>query len=189
MAPCNDDDFRIVLRGAGIYSWFDPIALTRAVAAFVVVAFARLGLVTKRKAAAIAGILAVPVVLPMYLFTAVGNQVGSQLQPQYPLPLIVLFSLVLVTASSGSSTVRFTRVQTLAIFGALAPRQRRVVAGEHSPLRHRSITPGIQPGSVGNWWWHGVPFGPMAVWFVGSVAFAGLLVLLWPELPRKDVAR
>jgi hypothetical protein len=172
--------------------WFDTklpaIVPWSAVAAFVVVAFAGLGLVTKRKAVAIAGIFAVLVVLPVYVLTAGGDQVGSQLQPRYLLPLIVLFSLVLVTAPTGSSTVRFTRVQTVAILGALAIANvvslqvniRRYVTGAKRQ--------GFNLGSGANWWWHGVPFGPMAVWFVGSAAFVGLLVVLWPELRRKVVA-
>jgi Predicted membrane protein (DUF2142) len=172
--------------------WFDTnlpaMVPWSAVAAFVVVAFAGLGLVTKRKAVAIAGILAVLVVLPVYVLTVGGDQVGSQLQPRYLLPLIVLFSLVLVTAPSGLSTVRFTRVQTFAILGALAIANvvslqvniRRYVTG----AKHQ----GFDLGSGANWWWAGVPIGPMAVWLVGSAAFAALLAVLWPELRRKVVA-
>ncbi len=47
---------------------------------------------------------------------------------------------------------------------------------------------GFNLGSDANWWWHGMPFGPMAVWFVGSDAFAGPLAVLWPELRCKVVA-
>ena len=172
--------------------WFDtqlPAVVPWAAAgAFVTVAFAGLGLLTKRKAVAIAGVLAMLVVLPVYLLTAGGDTVGFQFQPRYLLPLIVLFALVLVTAPSGLSTVRFNRVQTFAILGALAIANlvslqvniRRYVTGAN----HQ----GFNLGAGAQWWWHGVPFGPMAVWFVGSAAFAGLLAVLWPELRRKVVA-
>ena len=172
--------------------WFDtelpPIVPWSAVAAFIVVAVAGLGLLNKRKAVAIAGVLAVLVALPVYVLSAGGDQVGSQLQPRYLLPLIVLFSLVLVTAPSGLSTVRFTRIQTFAILAALAGANLvslrvnivRYVAGANEG--------GFNSGTGAQWWWHGALIGPMAVWLVGSAAFAGLLAVLWPELRRKVIA-
>ena len=178
--------------GTWALGWFDtelpPIVPWSAVAAFVVVAVAGLGLLTKRKAVAIAGVFAVLVVLPVYVLTAGGDQVGSQLQPRYLLPLIVLFSLVLVTAPSGLPTVRFTRVQTFTILAALAIAN--TVSLRVNILRYvtGANEGGFSSGAGAQWWWHGVPFGPMAVWLVGSAAFAGLLAVLWPELRRKAIA-
>ena len=178
--------------GTWALGWFDtqlPAVVPWAAAgAFVTVAFAGLGLLTKRKAVASAGVLAMLVLLPVYLLTAGGDTVGFQFQPRYLLPLIVLFSLVLVTAPSGSPTVRFNRVQTFAILGALAIANlvslqvniRRYATGAN----HQGFN--LEEGVY--WWWHGVPFGPMAVWFVGSAAFVGLLAVLWPELRRKAIA-
>ena len=172
--------------------WFDTklpaIVPWAAVAAFVVVAFTGLGLVTKRKAVAIAGVLTVLVVLPVYVLTKGGDQVGSQLQPRYLLPLIVLLSLVLVTAPSGLSTVRFTRVQTVAILGALAIAN--VVALQVNIRRYvtGADDQGLNLGAGAEWWWHGLALGPMAVWLGGSAAFVGLLAVLWPELRRKAIA-
>ncbi len=179
--------------GTWALGWFDTelpaIVPWSAVSAFVIVAFTGLGLLTKRKAVAIAGVLAVLVALPMYVLTTAGDQVGHQIQPRYLLPLIVLFSLVLVTAPSGMPTVRFTRVQTFVILAALAIANLvslrvnilRYVVGAHIG--------GFRAGAgLQWWWWAGVPIGPMAVWIVGSTAFAGLLAVLWPELRRKVVA-
>lgn len=178
--------------GTWALGWFDTelpaIVPWSAVAAFVVVAFAGLGLLNRRKAIAIAGVLAVLVVLPVYVLTAGEDAVGSQLQPRYLLPLIVLFSLLLVTAPPGASTVRFTRVQTFTILGALAIAHlvslqvniRRYVTGAEQQ--------GLDLGKGAEWWWEGLAVGPMAVWIVGSLAFAGLLAVLWPELRRKAFA-
>lgn len=178
--------------GTWALGWFDTtlpaIVPWAAVGAFVVVAFAGLGLLTKRKAVAIVGVLAVLVVLPVYVLTAGGDSVGSQLQPRYLLPLIVLLSLLLVTAPSGSRTVRFTRIQTFAILGALAIAHlvalqvniRRYVTGADQQ--------GFDLGADAEWWWDGLLIGPMAVWFIGSASFIGLLAVLWPELRRKVTA-
>ncbi|HZL81327.1 MAG TPA: DUF2142 domain-containing protein [Demequina sp.] len=178
--------------GTWALGWFDTqlpaVVPWAAMGAFVTVAFAGLGLLTKRKTVAVAGVLAVLVVLPVYLLTAGGDVVGSQFQPRYLLPLIVLLSLVLVTAPSGSRTVRFTGVQTFAILGALAIANlvalqvniRRYVTG--------SDQQGFNLGAGAEWWWHDLPVGPMAVWLLGSLSFAGLLAVLWPELRRKVVA-
>jgi len=37
------------------------------------------------------------------------------------------------------------------------------------------------------WWWTGVPFGPTALWMIGSLAYAALLAVLWPQLRRAAV--
>ena len=114
--------------------------------------------------------------------------VGSQFQPRYLLPLIVLLSLVLVTASAGSPTVRFTRVQTFGILGALAIAN--VVALQVNIGRYvaGADQQGFNLSARAEWWWPDLPVGPTAVWLIGSLSFAGLLAVLWPELRRKVVA-
>lgn len=178
--------------GTWALGWFDTmlpaIVPWSAAAAFIVVAFAGFGLLNKRKAVAIAGVLIVLVAFPVYLLTAGGDSVGEQFQPRYLLPLIALLALLLVTAPQGSPTVRFTRVQTFAILGALTVANgvslqvniRRYVTGADQQ--------GLNLGAGAEWWWDGLAVGPMAVWVIGSVAFAGLLAVLWPELRRKAVA-
>lgn len=175
--------------GTWALGWFDTglpaIVPWAAVAAFVVVGFAGLGLLTRRKAVAIAGVLAVLVGLPVYVLTAGGDTVGSQVQPRYLLPLIVLLSLVLVTAPPGSRTVHFTRVQTFAILAALAVAN--LVALQVNIRRY--VTGADQQGfnleAGAEWWWRDVPVGPMGVWVIGSVSFIGLLAVLWPQLRRQ----
>ena len=178
--------------GTWALGWFDTqlpaVVPWAAMGAFVTVAFAGLGLLTKRKAVAIAGVLAVLVILPVYLLTAGGDVVGSQFQPRYLLPLIVLLSLVLVTASAGSPTVRFTRVQTFGILGALAIAN--VVALQVNIGRYvaGADQQGFNLSARAEWWWHDLSVDPMAVWLIGSLSFAGLLAVLWPELRRKCIA-
>ncbi len=177
--------------GTWALGWFDTVLPAvvpwAAGAAFVAVAFAGIGLLNRRKATAIAGVLAVLIVLPVYLLTVGGDAVGGQLQPRYLLPLIVLLALVLVTAPPGSRTVRFTRLQTFAILGALA--LANLVALQVNIRRYVTGTDrqGLNLDSGAEWWWPGLQVGPMAVWLIGSISFAALLAALWPELRRKVV--
>jgi len=178
--------------GTWALGWFDTVLPSivpwSAGAAFVAVAFAGLGLLSRRKAAAIVGVLLVLVVLPVYLLTAGGDSVGSQLQPRYLLPPIVLFSLLLATAPHGSRTVRFTGFQTFTILGAIA--LANLVALQVNIRRYISGSDkqGFNLDSGATWWWYGAHVGPMAVWLIGSASFIGLLVVLWPELRRKVTA-
>lgn len=178
--------------GTWALGWLDTglpaIVPWAAVAAFVVIAFAGLGRLDWRKAISVGGVLVVLVVLPVYVLTVGGMKVGEALQPRYLLPLILLFSLLLVTMPPGRE-LRFTRIQTFTVLGALALANlvslqvniRRYVTGADQQ------GPNLDAGA--EWWWSGLPVGPSAVWVIGALAFAGLLAVLWPQLRRQaDVA-
>ena len=154
-----------------------------AVSAFVVVGFAGLGRLNWRKALAVAGVLTVLIVLPVHVLTAGEDKVGANLQPRYLLPLIVLFALVLLT-DTAITGFRFTRVQTFTILAALAVAN--LVALQVNIRRY--VTGADQQGfnldDGAEWWWPGLPLGPTGVWVIGALAYAGLLVVLWPQLRR-----
>lgn len=167
--------------------WFDTqlpaIVPWAATSAFVVLAFAGLGRMTWRKAIAVSGVLLVLIALPIYVLTVGGDKVGEQLQPRYLLPLIVLFAFLLLTETVGGP-LKFTRLQTFAVLGALAIANfvamqvniRRYVTGADQQ--------GLNLDAGAEWWWTGFPIGPSAVWIIGSVAFTALLVVLWPQLRK-----
>lgn len=154
-----------------------------ATAAFIAVGFAGIGLLTWRKAIATGGVLFVLIALPVYVLTAGGDKVGANLQPRYLLPLIVLFIFLLLIVPAGGR-LRFTRVQTFAILGALVLANlvslqvniRRYVTGADQQ--------GLNLDAGAEWWWTGFPVGPTAVWVIGALAYAGLLAVLWPQLRR-----
>lgn len=158
-----------------------------AAAAFIVVAFAGLGRLTVRKAIGVVGVLLVLTALPIYVLTAGGDRIGDSLQPRYLLPLIVLFGLLLVTERAGVDTLRFGRIQTFAILGALATAN--LVALQVNIRRYVTGTDqqGFDLDGSAEWWWTGVPFGPIALWMIGSLAYAALLAVLWPQLRRATV--
>jgi hypothetical protein len=153
-------------------------------AAVIVVAFAGLGRMNWRKAISVTGVLLVLVALPVYVLTAGGDKVGANLQPRYLLPLITLFLLVLLTEPSVRSQLRFTRLQTFAVLGALAIAN---FVALHVNIR-RYVTGADQQGpnldSGAEWWWSGLPLGPTAVWIIGALAYGGVLALLWGPLRR-----
>jgi hypothetical protein len=174
--------------GTWALGWFDTglpaIVPWAAAAAFIVVAFAGLGRLDWRKAISVAGVLIVLVVLPVYVLTVGGMKVGEALQPRYLLPLILLLSLLLATMPPGRE-LRFTRIQTFAVLGALTIANlvslqvniRRYVTGADQQ--------GISLDAGAEWWWPNFPIGPTAVWVIGALAYAALLVVLWPQLRRK----
>lgn len=172
--------------------WLDTsmpaIVSWAAVAAFVAVAFTGLGMMSWRKAVAVSGVLAVLVALPVYVLTAGGDQVGVNLQPRYLLPLIVLFAMVVLT-EVGPRRLRFSRVQMMALFGALVGAN--MVALQVNLRRYVTGTdeqgPNLNSGA--EWWWHGAVLGPSAVWLLGSLAFAALLAVLWSPLRRIEGAK
>lgn len=168
--------------------WLDTqlpaIVVWAASAAFIVVGFAGLGRIDWRKLIASSGVLTVLVALPVYVLTVGGDRVGANLQPRYLLPLIVLFALILVTLPRGHAGFRFTRIQTALILGALVVSN--LVALQVNIRRY--VTGADQQGfdldAGAEWWWSALPLGPTAVWVIGTLSFAGLLVVLWPHLRR-----
>jgi hypothetical protein len=177
--------------GAWGLGWLDTIlpaiVPSAATAAFVAVGFAGLSQLNWRKAIAIGGVSLVLIFLPIYVLSVSGDKVGANLQPRYLLPLIVLLTFVLLTEPTGQ-ILRFTRFQTFAIFGALVLANlvslqvniRRYVTGADQQ--------GLNLDAGAEWWWPGLPFGPMAVWAIGTLAFAGLLATIWPLLHERGSA-
>ena len=173
--------------GSWALGWLDTslpdIVPWAATSVFVVVGFAGLGQLTWRKVVSTAGVLGVLIALPLYVLSASGDRVGTNLQPRYLLPLIVLFAFQLIVEPSGRA-LRFTRIQLAGILGALwianmvslQVNIRRYVTGADEQ--------GLNLDSGAEWWWSGFAVGPTAVWVIGALAYAGLLVTLWPYLRR-----
>jgi hypothetical protein len=176
--------------GSWALGWLDTqlpaIVVWSAAGAFIVVAFTAGGRLNLRKAIALLGVLLVLVALPVYVLTVGGNQVGENLQPRYLLPLIVLFSLLLVT-DPARRALTFTRVQTAVILGALAVANlvslqvniRRYVTG--------SDQQGLNLDAGAEWWWTGFPVGPTALWLLGTLAYAAMLATLWSSLRGRGI--
>lgn len=160
--------------------WFDtplPAVVTFAsIGVFVAVAFSGLAAMDWRKALVFTGAVAALWVIPTWTLTRGGDQVGSEVQPRYLLPLIVLLAGFALLASRAPRP-RLGRAQRwvvgLALAGAgalsLYVNIRRYVTGDD--VRVVSLDAGVE------WWWDGV-IPPMALWIVCSLAWAALVGLL-----------
>ena len=122
-------------------------------------------------------------VLPVWVLQAGGDEVGSQVQPRYLVPLMALLMGLVMLAPRGQM-IRLTRLQTWIVVGGLVLVH---TVSLHWQLR-RYVTGvdemGFNLDAGAEWWWPGLALGPMAVWWIGSVAFAALMVLLVPRLAR-----
>lgn len=135
-----------------------------------------------RKRVAVAGLLGLLFLVPAYILTQSNAVVGAQVQPRYIMPLLVMLCGVAALELGPARTswraplVIGATVLALANSLALFIDLRRYVTG----LDTRSFD--LDAGA--EWWWPGSPLSPMAVWILGSLAFAAALALLvrvaWP---------
>jgi hypothetical protein len=155
-----------------------------ATAVFVVVAFTGLARMSWRKLIVTIGLVVVLWALPVYVLQRGGEAVGTDVQPRYILPLIVLFGGVILLTRAGQR-LSFTRVQLILVVATLSFANlvslhvdiQRYVAGNN----HSAIDLDAHDG----WWWS-MPISPNVVWIVGSLAYAGMLVLIVREVSRRQ---
>lgn len=126
------------------------------------------------------------IVIPMYILSNDEVLVGSYVQPRYIQPiLIVLVGLALLRFTSGHRLL--SRGQAAMVVVGLAVAN---AVALHINLR-RYVTGtdvfGLNLDNATEWWWD-LPFGPMWVWAVGSVAFAVVLVLASPLLVTASLS-
>jgi len=129
-----------------------------------------------RKAIVLGVLVFTLVALPVYVLQAGGDLVGEQVQPRYLLPLIVMLGgFLMLTRHTPMTPLAWPN--RVAVIIALA--------GAHLialRLNIRRYVTGVDGGSVNldagvEWWWEG-PIGPNAVWLLGSLAYALLVVVL-----------
>ncbi|TAM71920.1 MAG: DUF2142 domain-containing protein [Microbacteriaceae bacterium] len=181
---------------AGIFGtwplgWFDTvmpaIVTVGAAGCFVAVVFSGLSSRGRRKTFVIVGIGLVLWLLPTYVLLRSMNLVGTQVQPRYLLPLIIVFAGVALL-DVGRRRLAFTRLQTTMIAVALSASQaaalyydmRRYVTGTSST--NWNLDAGMK------WWWH-LPITPMAMCVVGALAFACLVIVVVREIAKTHVLR
>ena len=116
----------------------------------------------------------------------VGYQVGAWVQPRYMLPVVLIILALVALQGPGLAEPPTTR--QLMWVGSLASIAHAVAL---HVLMRRYIT-GIDVveanlSSRVEWWW-GVPITPMAVWVVGSLAFAALAILVAAQVHRRGAA-
>jgi hypothetical protein len=159
-----------------IYTDMPRVVPLAAIAAFVVVGAAGLAMLTKRKAILLAVMVIALWALPLWVLQAGGDAVGANVNPRYILPLVVLLGGMLLLQVN-ENRLRLSRAQRFAVgaaligahFVALYINIRRYVTGLD--------VGGFDLGANAEWWWQG-PIGPNAVWLLGSLAYALLLIMI-----------
>lgn len=142
-------------------------------ACFIGVGFLGVRVISWRRIAVLAGGTVLLAFLPALLLVAAGDSVGENLQPRYILPLVVMFAGIMMLAPRGVWT-RLTRAQWVLVAAALSATQ--LISLHLNMQRYISGigNQGVNLNSDIQWWWS-TPLSPMAVWIVGSLAYAALL--------------
>ena len=171
----------------GALGWFDTpmpgIVAVGSLSAFAVVAFAGLGFLNRRKFVALAVVALALVAVPLYVLYQTKAAVGTEVQPRYILPMIVILAGVALFEID-ARVLHFSRVQLWLVLGALI--------AAHALALHFTLRRFITGLDVGNpnlnanaeWWWGG-PVSPMVVWAVGTIAFGLIVVLLARVVNRR----
>lgn len=130
-----------------------------------------------RKAVMVGALVGTLYLLPVYILTIGSSVVSENVQPRYILPLVVVLGgLVLITGSLDSvrpgpwhiipGIVLLAGANSLALYMNL----RRYITG--FDVQHLSLASGPE------WWWSGFPVDPMALWLLGTAAFAATVTIL-----------
>lgn len=175
--------------------WLDtpvpPAVWVVMIGAIFVVVFWGLRLMAWRKGLALSLTLLALVVVPLYVLYGLYARVGEQVQPRYLLPLLLI--LIGVAAFGfARDHLGIGRLQAGVLLGGVALAN---ALSLHNNMR-RYISglgdAGFNLNANVEWWWD-TPLQPMTVWFVGSAAFAlmlvGLFLHLYPkgERPRASL--
>lgn len=153
-------------RGLG---WMDtPMPATTVLGVAVVLAavfFHGLGTMDRRKALAVTIVLATMTGIPVLVMLRQGLTVGNSIQPRYIQPLLAPLLLVALARAP-----RLGRIPSLLIAGALTLANSAALW-----VNLTRYTQGLRlitdPVPAETWWWAAGP-GPVAVWALGSIAFA-----------------
>ncbi|HEY4226653.1 MAG TPA: DUF2142 domain-containing protein [Pseudolysinimonas sp.] len=160
--------------------WLDaPVPALTAIGAFLVFCgalFLGLRVGSRRKWLAVGLVVLAMWLIPTTILVLSRSVVGSYVQPRYILPLIVMLAgLALFGLAPRITASRAQRILAIVALSAanaigLAFYMRRYITGVDQG--------GIDLDTGAEWWWPQFWLSPMAVLVIGSLAFAGMLVVL-----------
>lgn len=143
-----------------------------------------------RKFLAVCGLTGAYVTLPLLILQMGGDMVGSNVQPRYFTALVpLIFTAALWRPKKGGAS-SLSLTQTVVLFAGL------VIA--HAVALHVQIRRFVT-GLDGMWlnlsvraeWWHAGP-SPMATWWIGTLGFAAVALLLFrvrSAQPVEDITQ
>ena len=142
----------------------------------------------RKKTIALAGMILALWFIPVYLLQISGAQAGSEFQPRYLLPLMVVAVGTLVLTDSGVPLLT-DRPRLIAIFIALTTANSIAL---HTNIR-RYVTgnrvEGLNLNSPREWWWGFLPdfMTPNVVWLLGTIAFGIVVWVAFVRLPTRQL--
>ena len=188
--------FFVSMLGEWGLGWLDtPMTATTWVfsaAVFFSLVFWGLSSVGLRKALVFVGAFAALWLVPVITLMQSRAEVGQLVQPRYVLPLGVIVAGVALLPVEGRPLPRPGWAQQVAVVGSLSLANSLAL---HSTIR-RFVTGNDVVGwnldVAVEWWWGRGP-SPMTLWAIGSLAFAGALVVLAlvardPRVTGEDAA-
>ena len=186
----NAPDLLAGMFGKWGLGWLDtvmPAAVWVAgIGIYFAITFFGLGRGGIRKVLAVTLVLAALWLMPTYILVQSQLSVGEGVQPRYMLPLIVLLAGIALLRPEGSPFA-LNRSQRFAVIAGLTAMNSVAM---HVNLR-RYVT-GIDHGGwnldAGAEWWWNIPIGPTALWIIGSLAFAGVIILIVQFASRPTIA-
>jgi len=160
--------------------WLDTpmpaIVWVGALGVFAAIAFTGLRSMSWRKATALGVVLAALVLVPVWVLVQSRVTVGFEVQPRYVLPLVVMLGGVALLQVAGRR-IEITGTQLWLAGGAL------IVANAvalHTNLRRYISGLDVSAWNLNHYleWWWDIPVSPMVVWAIGSLAFAGAVIVM-----------
>ncbi|HEY2556131.1 MAG TPA: DUF2142 domain-containing protein [Diaminobutyricibacter sp.] len=164
-------------------TWVPAITSTIGILAFGAATFTGIASWSARKLTALVIGLVALFAIPGYILYKSHAIVTQEVQPRYIMPLVIIFAGVALL-QVGARLVVFTRLQTLVIVIGVSVAQ--------SAALHDTMQRYISGFYVYDWnlnhlqhWWWNTPVPPMAVWIVGSLAFAAAVYFALTSQPRE----
>lgn len=140
-----------------------------------------------RKAVSLAMLALVLIAFPLYILHGLRASVGTEVQPRYLLPLMVMFVGVAVWGLNRDD-LGLGRVQAAVVFVGVAFANSLAL---HATLRRYITGTGENSFNLNariEWWWS-IPVQPLTVWILASTGFAllmlGLYAILFTERGRR----
>ena len=156
-----------------------PMVEFGALAVFIGLASLGIQAMQPRKAVMVIALVSTLLILPVYILTVGVSVVGENVQPRYILPLVVVLGgLLLLNLNTEERPFRphawhivpamilLIGANAIALYTTL----RRYMTG--FDVEQFSLESGSE------WWWTGFPISATALWVIGSVLFAGVIIPL-----------
>ncbi|GAB2465083.1 DUF2142 domain-containing protein [Xylanimonas ulmi] len=168
-------------------NWLDtpvpPIAWVPLVLVAGALAFRGMRVVDVPKGVALLGMVGVYVALPLLVLQLSGTPVGLEVQARYVAPLVPAIMATTLWTPCRGGMPRLGTGQSALVYASLV--------GAHAVILHiqiRRFVTGLDVGGLNlnsavEWW--GSPVSPMATWFLGSLGFAVLALVLF-RVQRAD---